>query len=536
MHDFRQGSSGLQHYIVPAFLLRGTTHGMNKGWVVLLALLLLCGCAVGPDFKRPAAPSVGSYTAEPAATTVVAGGGTGGRAQRFVRGGDIPAQWWRLFHSPALDALIAQALAHNPDLKASQAALAAARETALAGRGAYYPSISAGFSANRQQDPSGALAPVPSSNASLYNLMSAQVSVSYAPDVFGLNRRTVESLQAQAQAVRYEMIASDIALSANVAVTAIQIASLREQVEATQELAGVDAHMLSIMRYQLAKGYVGRLDVAAQETQLAQVNASLAPLRTQLAQQRHRLAVLAGQFPSQASADDFTLASLQLPQDLPLSLPSALVAQRPDVLQAQANLHAASAQVGVAIANRLPNVTLSADAGSTALALSQLFKSGSGFWGVGAALTAPVFQGGALMHQERAAKAAYTQAAEQYRSTVLTAFENVADTLVALQQDAQALRASTAANDAAKVTLDLSQRQWKDGYAGYLAVLGAEQAALQARISLAQAQASRYADTVALFQALGGGWWHRSDLAAGEDSPATTTPTPGQGRGEQEHR
>jgi NodT family efflux transporter outer membrane factor (OMF) lipoprotein len=505
---------------------------MNKGWAAALASLLLCGCAVGPDFRRPAAPAVDGYTAEPVTATT---GGPDGEAQHFVRGGDIPAQWWRLFRSPQLDALIAQALAANPDLKAAQAALAAARETALAGRGAYYPSVSAGLSANRQQDPSGALAPVPSSNASLYNLMTAQVSVSYAPDVFGLNRRTVESLDAQAQAARYEMIASDIALSANVAVTAIQIASLREQIQATQELAGVDAHMLSIMRYQLAKGYVGRLDVAAQETQLAQVNASLAPLRTQLAQQRHRLAVLAGRFPSQAAADDFTLASLQLPHDLPLSLPSALVAQRPDVLQAQANLHAASAQVGVAIANRLPNITLSADAGSTALAIGQLFKPGSGFWGLGAAVAAPIFEGGALMHQERAAKAAYTQAAEQYRSTVLGAFQNVADTLVALQQDAQAWQASATANDAAKVTLDLSQRQWKDGYAGYLAVLGAEQAALQARISLAQAQASRYADTVALFQALGGGWWHRADLAEGTQAPTTTHTTPDTGRTTDEH-
>lgn len=508
---------------------------MNKGWAAALASLLLCGCAVGPDFRRPAAPAVDRYAAEP----VTVAGGTGAAAQRFVRGGDIPAQWWRLFHSPQLDALIAQALANNPDLKAAQAALAAARETALAGRGAYYPAVSAGFSARRQQDPPGALAPVPSSSASLYNLMSAQVSVSYAPDVFGLNRRTVESLDAQAQAVRYQMLATDIALSANVAVTAIQIASLREQVQATQELAGIDAHMLSIMRYQLAKGYVGRLDVAAQETQLAQVNASLAPLRAQLAQQRHRLAVLAGRFPSEEPPDAFGLASLQLPQDLPLSLPSALVAQRPDVLQAQASLHAASAQVGVAIANRLPNITLSADVGSTALAMSQLFKSGTGFWGLGAAVAAPVFEGGALRHQERAARAAYTQAAEQYRSTVLGAFQNVADTLVALQQDAQAVQATVAADDAAKVALDLSQRRWKDGYAGYLSLLGAEQAALQARIGLAQAQASRYADTVALFQALGGGWWHRTDLAEGADAPPTTTTAPDaaavNSRGNDEH-
>ena len=507
---------------------------MNKTWAAVLASLLLGGCAVGPDFKAPAAPAVDRYLSQPADATAASPTVAAGAAQRFVQGGDIPAQWWQLFHSQPLDALIGQALANNADLKAAQAALLAARENALAGRGAYYPSVSVGASANRQQDPPGALAPVPSSNASLYNLLTAQVSVSYMPDVFGLNRRTVESLDAQAQAARYEMLATDIALSANVAVSAIQIASLREQIRATQELAAINAHMLSIMRYQLAKGYVGRLDVAAQETQLAQVNASLPALRTQLAQEQHQLAALAGRFPSQAPAADFDLASLQLPQDLPLSLPSALVAQRPDVLQAQANLHAASAQVGVAIANRLPNLTLSADAGSTALAIGRVFHSGTGLWGLGAAVAAPVFEGGALKHQERAAKAAYTQAAEQYRGTVLAAFQNVADTLVALQQDAEALKASAAADAAAKVTLDLSQRQWKDGYAGYLAVLGAEQAALQARISLVQAQASRYADTVALFQALGGGWWHRADLAEGAGAKAASTTTAST-KGDDEH-
>ncbi|HET6805815.1 MAG TPA: efflux transporter outer membrane subunit [Frateuria sp.] len=506
---------------------------MIRSSAAVLASLLLAGCAAGPDFHRPVAPAVHDYTAAPLTTTAATPGFPGGAPQHFRQGGDIPARWWQLFHSQPLDRLIRQALAGNPDLKAAQAALLAARENALAGRGAYYPGVDVGVSANRQQDPPGALAPVPSSNASLYNLLGAQVNVSYMPDVFGLNRRTVESLDAQAQAARYEMIATDMALAANVAVTAIQVASLREQLKATQQLAGIDAHVLSIMRYQLAKGYVGRLDVAAQEAQLAQVNAALPGLRTQLAQQQHRLAVLAGRFPSEGAAATFTLADLALPRELPLSLPSALVAQRPDVLQAEANLHAASAQVGVAIANRLPNLTLSADAGSTALTIGRVFTAGTGFWGLGAALAAPIFEGGSLRHQERAARAAYTQAAEQYRSTVLAAFEDVADTLTALQQDAQALQAAAAADRAAGVTLDLAQRQWKDGYAGYLAVLSAEQAALQARIGLVQAQASRYADTVALFQALGGGWWHRADLAQDDDAPAASSTLPT--KGDHEH-
>ncbi|MEO7066769.1 MAG: efflux transporter outer membrane subunit [Rhodanobacter sp.] len=485
-----------------------------------LASLLLASCAVGPNFKQPAAPVVNGYTAHPLTPTASTAGVTAGAAQRFSNGGDIPGDWWTLFHSKPLNALIKQALQHNPDLKAAQAALTVAHEDTLAGRGAYAPTISAGMSATRQQDPPGALAPVPSNNAFLYNLFTPQVSVSYVPDVFGLNRRTVESLQAQEQAVRFQTIAAQVTLTTNVVAAAVQQASLRAQVQATQQLLDANTKMLKILRYQMAKGYTGRLGVAAQESQLAQAAATLPPLRKQLAQQNHLLSVLAGQFPGQSPTENFDLASLKLPQDLPVSLPSALVAQRPDVRQAEANLHAASARVGIAVANRLPNISLTASAGSTALAMSQLFKAGTGFWSIGADIAAPIFQGGTLLHQQRAAKAAYAEAAAQYRSTVLTAFQNVSDTLVALQQDAAGLSASATAADAAKVTLDLSQRQLKDGYASYLTVLSAEQAYQQTQIALVQAQAARYSDTAALFQALGGGWWHRADLTNG-GSPST---------------
>jgi len=480
-------------------------------FIGIFACVLLAGCAVGPDFRKPAAPDVSGYTARPPATTASSANVAGGEAQRFASGSDIPGDWWALFHSRPLNALIERSLASNPDLKAAQAALSVARENTLAGRGAYYPSVTAGFSATRQQDPPGALAPVPSNNAFLYNLFTPQVSVSYVPDVFGLNRRTVESLKAQEQAVRYQMIAAQITLSANVVAAAVQQASLQAQIDATRRLIDINTHMLQILRYQKAKGYVGRLEVAAQESQLAQVTATLPTLIKQLDQQHNLLAVLAGRYPGQAATEKFELADLQLPQELPLSLPSQLVAQRPDVLQAEANMHAASAQVGIATANRLPNIALTANAGSTALAIGEVFKAGTGFWSLGAAVTAPIFQGGTLLHQQRAAKAAYVQAAEQYRSTVLTAFQNVADTLTALEQDAEGLKAAAAAADAAKVTLDLSQRQWKDGYASYLSLLSAEQADQQAQIALVQAQANRYADTAALFQALGGGWWHRAE-------------------------
>ncbi len=333
------------------------------------------------------------------------------------------------------------------------------------------------------------------------------------PDVFGLNRRNMESLQAQEQAVRYQMIATYTTLTANVVVAAIQEGSLQMQIDATRQLIDINANMLKVLQYQFSKGYASGLDVAAQESQVAQIAATLPPLLKQFAQQRDLLAVLTGRFPSQAGEEKFELASLNLPEELPVSVPSELVAQRPDVLQAEENLHAASAKIGIAIANRLPSITLTANAGSTALAMNQLFTAGTGFWGVGAAATAPLFQGGTLLHQERAAKAAYVQASEQYRSTVLTAFQNVADTLTALEQDAEALKAAAAAAAAAKVTLDLAQRQLQDGYAGYLALLSAEQAYQQDVINLVQAQANRYADTAALFQALGGGWWHRADLS-----------------------
>jgi NodT family efflux transporter outer membrane factor (OMF) lipoprotein len=480
--------------------------------VAILASLLAAGCAVGPDFKRPSAPEVGEYTAHPVTSTVASANVAGGEAQRFATGSDIPGDWWTLFHSKPLNELIEQSLANNHDLKAAQAALSVARENVLAQRGTYYPSVAASFSASRQRQ-SGTISPTPNSNTFQYNLFTPQVSVSYVPDIFGLNRRTVESVQAQEQAVRFQMIATQITLSTNVVAATVQLAALQAQVDATRELVDINAHMVQILRDQFAKGYASGLDLAAQESQLAQTNATLPPLLKQLEQQRDLLAVFVGQFPSQASDKSFDLLDLQLPQELPVSLPSALVAQRPDVLQAEANMHAASAQIGIAIANRLPNIVLSANTGSTALAMDQLFKSGTGFWGVGADITAPLFQGGTLLHQERAAKAAYVEAAEQYRSTVMTAFQNVADTLVALDQDAAGLKAAAAATDAAKRTLDLSQRQLQAGYANYLSLLSAEQSYQQARINLVQAQANRYADTAALFQALGGGWWNRADLA-----------------------
>jgi NodT family efflux transporter outer membrane factor (OMF) lipoprotein len=473
-------------------------------------LWLLAGCTVGPNFKKLPAPDVPGYTPAPLSTTSSANV-AGGEAQTFAEGHDISGEWWTLFHSQALNDLIERSLKANPSIKAAQAALLVARENTLAQRGFYYPSVSAGFSATHAKS-SSEISPVTNTTALNYSLYTPEVSVSFVPDVFGLNRRTVESLKAQQEEARFALAATHITLSSNVAATAIEEASLRGQVDATKELITINTNMLDILRKQFEKGYVGRLDVAAQESQLAQVAATLPPLLKQLAQERDLLAVLAGGFPNQDVPEKFELASLQLPQELPVSLPSQLVEQRPDVRQAEENLHSASALIGVAVANRLPSFSLTADAGSMATIFSHIFNSGTGFWDIGAGVTQPVFEGGTLLHRERAAQAAYTQAAEQYRSTVLTAFQNVADTLHALEQDADGLKAAVAARDAAKVTLDLTTRQMQVGYVSYLALLSAEQNYQQAVINLVQAQANRYADTAALFQALGGGWWNRPDL------------------------
>jgi len=479
--------------------------------MVTASLVVLHACTVGPQFKKPAAPAGAGYTVAPMATTTSTPNVAGGESQQFLDGRDIPGEWWGVFHSQALNDLIERSLKANPDIKAAQAALLVARENTLAQRGAYYPSISAGFGAVHAKSSSN-ISPVTNSNALTYSLYTPDVSVAFTPDVFGLNRRTVESLKAQQEQARFALAATHITLSSNVVATTIQEASLRGQIQATNDLIKINTDMLDILRNQFAKGYVSRLDVAAQEAQLAQVVATLPPLLKQLAQQRDSLAALSGEFPNQNLPETFHLEDLQLPRELPLSLPSQLVEQRPDVRQAEENLHSACALIGVAVANRLPNITITADAGAMATIFSKLFTDGTGFWDVGAGITQPIFEGGTLVHRERAARAAYTEAAEQYRSTVVTAFQNVADTLNALQQDADALKTASAAKDAAETTLQLTQKQYQTGYVNYLGLLSAEQSYQQALLNLVQAETNRYADTAALFQALGGGWWNRPDI------------------------
>lgn len=484
------------------------------------SLVFLASCSVGPDFKRPAAPDVTGYTPEKLSPDTASADIAGGAAQHFAAGQDIPAEWWTLFHSEPLNALVKEALAANPDLQAAQAALRQSQELVYAQEGAFLPTVDAGAQVERQKFNS---ASVGGSTHEIYNYSTATVSVSYGLDVFGGERRQLESTQAQAQYQRFELEAAYLTLTSNVVAAAIQESSLRAQITATQDIIDGQSKQLDVLNQQFALGGVAKSAVLQQATILAQSRASLPPLQKQLAQARNRIAALAGRFPSQDTPQTFELSALQLPENLPLSLPSQLVEQRPDVRASEAQLHEASAQVGVATANMLPQFTISGDIGSAALGLgSNLFTPGSGIWSLAAGATQPIFHGGTLFHEKRAAEADYDEAAAQYRSTVIAAFQNVADALRALQADADTLNAALAASKASGDSLNLAQDQFKLGAITYPALLDSETAYQQTQIALVQAQANRFADTAALFQALGGGWWNRKDDVAA-DSGANKT-------------
>ena len=481
---------------------------------ILAAALLLASCAVGPDFERPAAPAVSGYTPEPLAPQTAASDVAGGAAQRFVPGREIPGEWWTLFHSAALNQLVAESLKANLDLEAAQASLRQARENAYAAEGAFFPKVDAGAQHEREKI-SGAAFGQPGVH-SILSLNTASLSVGYAPDVFGGTRRQVESAEAQKDYQRFQLEAAYLTLTSNVVVAAVQEAGLRAQLAATEDIVKADGELLDLLQKQFQLGAVARSAVLQQQALLAQARATLPPVQKQLAQQRNRIAALAGRFASQPPEQTFELASLTLPQELPLSLPSQLIEQRPDVRAAEATLHQASAEIGVATANMLPQFNITGSIGSTATTIGALFSPGTGVWTLAAGVMQPIFHGGTLLHQKRAAEAGYDAAAAQYRSTVIGAVQNVADSLRALQSDADALQAQVEAERSAAESLGLARQQYRLGAVNYLDLLNTETAYQQARINLVQAQANRFADTAALFQALGGGWWNRTDVAAND--------------------
>ncbi|HWH84186.1 MAG TPA: efflux transporter outer membrane subunit [Burkholderiaceae bacterium] len=484
--------------------------------------LAVAGCAVGPDFKTPEAPRVENerrpYNPAPLPAQTASAPGTGGAAQSFVAGRDIPALWWQVFHSEPLDKLVRSAIEKSPTLVAAQAALRQAQESYRADAGnRLLPAVNAQGGVTRERLSSLSTGTSSGADLTLYN---ASVNISYTIDAFGGIRRELEGLQAAVDYQRYQVEATYLTLTANVITTAIQEASLRAQIGATQDVIDASSQSLALVRKQADLGAVSRGSVLTQSAQLAQTRATLPALEKSLALTRLQLNVYAGRLPGDSGLPEFTLESLQLPTELPVTLPSALVRQRPDVRASEALLHEASAQIGVATAALYPQITLSGSLGAQSTELADLFKASSRVWSIGAGLLQPLFNGGALQAKKRAAEAAYDQAEAQYRQTVLNAFLNVASTLRALDGDAQSLAAQSEAASLAKESLDLVNRQYQLGAVNYLSILDAQRTYQQTRVALAQAQAARYADTAALFQALGGGWWNRDVADAGATTAA----------------
>ena len=500
---------------------RGVGAGLRDlTWQAVLQAGAACGltaCAVGPDFHRPAAPALHGYTAQalPAATQPVAA--RAGEPQNFRVGADVAGAWWGLFRSPALTRLVADTLRHNPSLLAAQQTLHQAQETRLAAEGAWFPQLSGLFNRTRQKISAGEsgltdpnlLGGVPTT----YGYYTAQLTVNYTFDVWGQTRRTVEADAAQSEYQRFQLEGAATMLAANTVSTAVNAAALSAEIGAEDQLIAAEQRLLRTVQQQFELGGATGTDVATQQTQLANTQALVVPLQTQLTQARDQLAAYLGQAPSEANLPVITLDELTLPADLPVSLPSALVADRPDIRASEAQLHQATANIGVAIANRLPQLTLQAFVGTAPGRIGDLFTPGNGIWSVLNQLAGPLFEGGTLLHQQRAAVAAAHAAALNYKGVVVNAFQNVADVLTAIQQDALAVRANQDAERAAARALSLAQLQYGAGGVAYLTVLTAQTQYQNAVISLIRARAARYTDSVALFAALGGGWWHRDDVA-----------------------
>lgn len=498
----------------------------------LVLITTVTGCAVGPDFKRPDAPKAIGYAPTrsiPEATTSAPV--KQGESQRFSMSTDIPYDWWTLFGSPQINSLVERAFKANPDIASAQAALRQAQQNAVAQQGFFYPTVGVSYSPSRNklagnmggnspgiqgngnviQTGSNPAGPIYNS-AAYYNFHVAQLTVGYVPDVFGLNRRMVESAQTQVDAQKMQLEATYITLASNVVAAAIQEASLRSQIAAMEKVVGFNRQILELLQTQSRLGDVSGVDVAAQESLLASMEQTLAPLLAQLEQTRDLIRALAGNSPDEDVGEKFELASLHLPEELPLSLPSRIVEQRPDVRAAEEQLHFASAQAGVAIANRLPQFALTAAIGGMADNPSWMFRSGGGFFNLTASVSQIIFDGGTLHARSRAAEQALIGAGAQYRSTVIAALQNVADTLYTIQSDANVLKAAASGAQAAQTTVELARKQYQLGAVNYQVQLAAEQNDQLAMINLTQAQASRLGVTVALYQALGGGWWNRSDM------------------------
>ncbi len=482
-----------------------------------VAGLLVAGCAVGPNFQRPPAPTVERYTAGDVPSELAAE--TDASVQHLTVAQTVAAAWWRLFHSPALDDVLEQAVAESPTLAAAEATLRQAQQALREARAAFFPQIDFGASIERQQTGTRAIqsetgSPSVRVTTPTTNIYSLGPTVSYVPDVFGATRRAVEQQAALAEKQRYQVAAAYLTLTGNAVTQAINLASARMQLAAAESIIADDEHNLNLVRQTLEAGKAAQVDVLTAESQLANDRTLVPPLRQQISVARHALAVLVGRFPGEWSPPDFDLAELVLPGDLPVSLPSELVHQRPDILAAEAQLHADSAAVGVATAAMFPTITLSASFTAEAATTSAVFPGASSAWTLAAGLAQPVFHGGALDARRRQAIAAFESSLATYRATVLQGFGQVADTLRALEHDAELVEAERQVLDTSSATLELQRASYQLGKATLLQLLDAERVAQQARLGYARARAQRYQDTTSLLVAMGGGWWGDARVAA----------------------
>jgi NodT family efflux transporter outer membrane factor (OMF) lipoprotein len=505
---------------------QAAARGRALTWGILITF---AGCAVGPNFRAPPAPEVDAYRKDALPPATAAASVPTGDAQHFLEGAEVPARWWTTFDSDELNRRVEQALAHNPSVASAQAALRQAQENTNAARGGLFPSVDAKAGATRgNANGFGAATGTTQTTSagglpSTFTLYNVGVNVGYTLDLFGGVRRNIEAQSAQADSQRFLLEGTYLSLAANVATASFREASLREQIRATQQIIADYRTELDLVEKQNEIGAKSMADVLVIRTQVATAEATLPPLRQLLEQTQTQLAVYLGQFPSAAQLSAVSLDGLTLPPDVPVSLPSVLTRQRPDVRAAEAQLHRATAEVGVATANLFPQITLSGSLGSEALHAGDLFSAGSKSWTLGADLLQPLFHGGTLRAQERAAEAGLDKAAADYQGTVLTAFQNVADSLRALELDAESLQAQAAAEKSAESSLELVRFQYHNGSASYLQVLDATRQYQQARIALIQARAARLADTAALYVALGGGW-HDDDASKVAVASATVEP------------
>lgn len=496
--------------------------------VAVAFMVLLSGCAMGPDFKKPAAPTSSGYSPQSENGHASPEPGQAAGLQKYNVTAAIPFDWWTLFHSPQINSLIERAFKANPSIQSAQAALREMQQNVIAQQGFFYPTVGIGYTPYREKlagnnggnalglqgngrniqtvsNPAGPIFVGPA----YYNYHLASLKVGYVPDVFGSNRRQVESLQAQLSAQRFQLEATYITLASNVVAAALQEASLRSQIEIMQKIVRLSNENLEIMRKQLKLGYIAEADVANQEAAKAQAEQALIPLKKQLELTRDLIRALAGNLPDEEVPEKFELATIRLPEELPLSLPSQLVEQRPDIRAAQEQLHSASAEVGVAIASRLPQFSITGAIGGMASTPSWMFKTGGPFFSLLANISQTLFDAGTLKAREGAARERLIQASADYRTVVITAFQNVADTLHAIQSDADFLEAAARSEKALKTAAEITRKQYKLGYASYQMVVMAEQSHQQSLINLIQAKSNRFGDVAALYQALGGGWWNR---------------------------